>query len=70
MAKFKIVEETYAYKEYIVEAESFEEVEKRWEDFDSELETISDLTPWDICTDDVRLDYIVNEDTGETKYCI
>lgn len=69
MAKFKMVEETYAYKEYFIEADSFEDAQRKWEDLDKDLEIAADYVDWDICTDNTRLDYIVNEETNETKYC-
>lgn len=69
MAKFKMVEETYAYREYYIEADSFEDAQKKWENFDKDIEAAADYAFWDICTDDIRLDYMVNEDTNETEYC-
>ena len=69
MAKFKMVEETYAYREYYIEADSFEDAQKKWENFDKDVEAAADYVFWDICTDDTRLDYMVNEDTNEIEYC-
>lgn len=69
MARFKMVEETYAYREYTIEADSFEDAKRKWEDYDKDLEVASDYVPWDVSTDDTRLDYMVNEETDEIKYC-
>lgn len=67
MARFKMVEETYAYKEYTIEADSFEDAKRKWEDFDKDLEVAADYAPWETSIDDTRLAYIVNEETGRTE---
>lgn len=69
MARFKMVEETYAYREYYIEADSFEDAQRKWENFDKDVEAASNYVSWDVCTDDTRLDYMVNEETDEIEYC-
>jgi len=68
MAKFKIVEGTYAYREYTIEADNFEDAERKWKDYSKDLEIASNHAPWDIAVDDIQLDQIVNEETHEIEY--
>lgn len=69
MAKFKMVEGTYAYREYTIEADNFEDAQRKWENYSKDLEIASNRASWEIAVDDIQLDQIVNEETHEIEYC-
>ena len=66
MAKFKIVEETTAYKEYWIEAKSFEDAKRKWEDNDSDVDDASYYANWEV-SDMIELNSIEDE-TGHIEY--
>lgn len=67
MAKFKIVEEAVAYKEYWIEAESFEDAQRKWENYDSDIDYASRYADWE-ASDMIDLNSIEDE-TGHIEYC-
>ena len=64
MRKFRLVEENYCYKEYEIEAESFEDAYKKWQDDTEDVEIACSNADWEPsdCVELYRIDDVENND--------
>lgn len=66
MKMYKIVEMTTAYKEYWIEANNFDDAQRKWEANDSDVDEASSLAGWEI-SDMIDLNSIEDE-KGHIEY--
>lgn len=66
MKMYKIVEMTTAYKEYWIEANNFDDAQRKWEANDSDIDEASSFAKWEI-SDMVELSSIEDE-KGHIEY--
>ena len=68
MRKFKLIEEQCFYKEYEIEAESFEDAYNKWYENTEEIEIACDSADWEP-SENVELYRIDDIENNDYWYC-